>query len=94
MVTLSESFKRSDDKSEVMKLRNEFHQTRADYELGLRKFILNDVKNCPCCFKGLMEKTKESVKARAFYSDFEPDELDVLENMYFISNNESEGAHE
>ena len=94
MVTLSESFKRSNDQRDIEKLRDKFHQTRADYELGLRKFILNDVKNCPCCFKGLMEKTKESVKGRVFYSDFEPDELDVLENMYFITIDDQSLIHE
>jgi hypothetical protein len=40
------------------------------------------VNNCPCCFKGFFIEAKESVKQRAFYSDFEPDDLDVLEQMF------------
>lgn len=88
MITLSE------DQARVKELQYKFHQTRADYELGLRKFILNEANNCPCCFKGLLNTTKDSVKQQAFYSNFEPDELEILENMYSIITKEDEKVDE
>lgn len=82
MVTLSQHMKSYEEQAEVKDLRDKFHQIRSDYELGLRKLVLNKVNNCPCCFKGFFIEAKDSVKQRAFYSDFEPDDLDVLEQMF------------
>jgi hypothetical protein len=82
MLPLSEFFKHSEMKSEVEKLRKKFHESRSEYELGLRKYLLEEVKNCPCCFKGFFTESKESVKQRAFYREFEPEDLDVLEQMF------------
>lgn len=83
MVTLSQHMKSYEEQAEVKDLRDKFHQIRSDYELGLRKLVLNKVNNCPCCFKGFFIEAKDSVKQRAFYSDFEPDDMDVLEQMFF-----------
>lgn len=82
MVSFSEFLKQSEKKCEIEKLRNNFHESRSEYELGLRKHLLEEVKNCPCCFKGFFTEAKDSVKQRAFYRDFEPDDLDVLEQMF------------
>ena len=82
MLPLSQFMKSCEEQAEVTDLRDKFHQIRADYELGLRKLVLNKVNNCPCCFKGFFIEAKGSVKQRAFYSDFEPDDLDVLEQMF------------
>lgn len=68
--------------SDPSALRKEFHKARAQYELSLRRFILNHVDNCPCCFDGFFDDSKNRVKTIAFYDDFEPDVLDVLEEMY------------
>ncbi len=82
MANFSEFFKQSEKKCEIENLRNKFHESKSEYELGLRKYLFEEVKNCPCCFKGFFTETKEIVKQRAFYSDFEPDDLDVLEQMF------------
>lgn len=82
MITLSQHIKSYEEQAEVKDLRDKFHQIRSDYELGLRKLVLNKVNNCPCCFKGFFSEAKDSVKQRAFYRDFEPDDLDVLEQMF------------
>jgi hypothetical protein len=82
MVAFSEFLKQSEKKCEIENLRNKFHESRSEYELGLRKHLLGEVKNCPCCFKGFFTESKDSVKQRAFYRDFEPDDLDVLEQMF------------
>lgn len=82
MVAFSEFFKQIEMRTEIEKLRNKFHESRSEYELGLRKHLLEEVKNCPCCFKGFFTEAKDSVKKRSFYRDFEPDDLDVLEQMF------------
>ena len=78
----SEIFKETEKQFEIETLREKFHESRSEYELGLRKHLLGEVKNCPCCFKGFFSEAKDSVKQRAFYRDFEPDDLDVLEQMF------------
>jgi 5-methylthioribose kinase len=82
MANFSEFFKSTKSESVIEKLRNKFHESRSEYELELRKHLLEEVKNCPCCFKGFFTEAKDSVKQRAFYRDFEPDDLDVLEQMF------------
>ena len=90
MLTLSEHIKSYEKQTEVDDLRDKFYQSRVDYELGIKKFVLHKVNNCPCCFKNLFTKREGVVKGRTFYSDFEPDELQVLEDMYFITINDDQ----
>ena len=82
MLPLSQHMRSYEDKAEIKDLKDKFHQIRADYELGIRKLVLNKVNNCPCCFKNFFTEAKGSIKQRAFYRDFEPDDLDVLEQMF------------
>jgi len=88
MANFSEFFKQLEMKSEVEKLRNKFYESRSEYELGLRNFILNKVNDCSCCFESLFKKTETKVENRTFYSDLHPDELKVLEEMYFVTVND------
>ena len=96
MVTMNEVLKNAENQAEVNLLRDKFLKSRAEYELSLRKLILNKVKNCPCCFKRLLNISKDYIKQQDFEGDFDPDELAVLEEMLFrvSEKNEEVNNHE
>lgn len=82
MLTLSSVLKGSDLSEVLMDKKREYLKARVEYELALRRFTLKKVENCPSCFKNFYEGMKDRVKSEAFYSDFEPNELDILEEMF------------
>ena len=88
MVAFSEFLKQSEKKCEVEKLRNKFHESRSEYEVALKNFVLNKVNDCPCCFDVFYKKIVEKIQDSTFYIDLEPNELKVLEEMYFVKAND------
>lgn len=63
-------------------LNGKYIQARQDYELALKQFVLTEVRGCPCCYEKAFDQMKETIKSRMFYSDFEPDDLKVLQELY------------
>lgn len=82
MLTLSSVLKGSDLLENLHDSKRGYLKARAEYELALRRFTLDKVENCPSCFKNFYDSMKDRVKSEAFYSDFEPKELDILEEMF------------
>jgi hypothetical protein len=88
MANFSEFYKGIESESVIEKLRNNFYESRSEYELALKNFILNKVNDCPCCFDVFYKKIVEKIQDSTFYIDLEPDELKVLEEMYFVKAND------
>ncbi len=61
--------------------RNEYHEARFEYELSLRRFLNDYVRNCPCCFKGFYKDTEETLTEQLIKEGVKPDDLEVLEEM-------------
>lgn len=71
---------------EIMdELNSKYIQARQDYELALQQFVLTEVRDCPCCYEKAFDQMKEKIKSRMFYSDFGPDDLEVLQELYITS---------
>jgi hypothetical protein len=91
MKSMNEVIKITENKAEVSLLRDKFYKARVEYELGLRKFIFNEVDNCPGCFRRLFDESRDSINQEISEGDFISDELSVLEDMLFrVSENNAE----
>jgi hypothetical protein len=81
MTSLSSIFKGDSLKEKVSETRNDFHQARTEYELAMRREILNRVNHCPCCFDGFFENVKARLREEALQNNFEPEVMEILSRM-------------
>lgn len=81
MTAFSSFFKEDSLKEKVSGTRSDFHQARTEYELAMRREILNRVNHCPCCFDGFFDDVKARIRQEALQNNFEPDVMEVLQRM-------------
>lgn len=81
MTAFSSFFKEDFLKEKVSETRSDFHQARTEYELAMRREILNRVNHCPCCFDGFFDDVKARIRQEALQNNFEPDVMEVLQRM-------------
>jgi hypothetical protein len=82
MLPLSKFLNEQEAPNEIELLRTKYFRARLNFQNSLEKFSLQKVNGCTSCYEKLFEGTKERIMSRMFTSDFEPDELEVLNELY------------
>ncbi len=68
-------------KGKVEETRGNFNRARTEYELAMRREILQRVNHCPCCFDGFFADVKARIREEALQNNFEPNVMEVLTRM-------------